>query len=214
MTEPLTHRQAALLAFLGEHQAAHGVMPSNAEICEHFDFASPTAAAKLLDRLEEKGHIERQRGAHRSIRLTGPARTFTTRGLPLIGRIAAGAPITAGEHIAEIIPIDPSLFSPKADLLVRVTGESMIEAGIRNGDLAGVHLQSEARNGQIVAAVITHPQTDDPELTLKVFHKKGTVITLASRNPDQVTYAPMVFDTRRDAIELIGLYVGLLRIRP
>ena len=134
--------------------------------------------------------------------------------MPLIGRIAAGVPITTGEHIAEIIPVDAALFTPRADLLVRVMGRSMINAGILDGDLAGVHRQADARNGQIVAAVITHPVTDNLELTLKTFHRKGPIITLRSENDDQQTYAPMVFDTRRDSIEIVGLYAGLLRARP
>lgn len=214
MTQPLSHRETAALAFIGERLTASSVAPTIHELREHFGFASPTAAAKLLDRLEEKGYIERRPGAHRSIRLTGASDAFSTRGLPLMGRIAAGAPLTAGEHVAEMIPVDPGIFTPKADLLFRVAGLSMINLGILDGDLAGVSLTSEARNGQVVAALITHPVTDDLELTLKTLYRKGNVITLRSENDDQATYAPMVFDTRRDAIQIIGLYAGLLRTRP
>lgn len=90
----------------------------------------------------------------------------------------------------------------------------MLNAGIRPGDLAGIHLQPDAHNGQIVAAVITHPLTEDAELTLKTFHRKGTTITLLSENNNQALYPPMIFDVTRDAIQIVGLYVGLLRTRP
>jgi repressor LexA len=183
-------------------------------MCRHFGFESTRAAAKLVEQLKHKGYIERSKGAHRSIRLANTKTSLTPKGLPLLGRIAAGAPITSGEHVADTVELDPCFFTPSADLLFRVSGESMLNAGIRPGDLAGIHLQPDAHNGQIVAAVITHPLTEDAELTLKTFHRKGTTITLLSENNNQALYPPMIFDVTRDAIQIVGLYVGLLRTRP
>ena len=214
MINPLTPRQTQVLAFIREHLAAHGGTPTVMEICRHFGFTSPRTAAKLLEQLEQKGAISRTPGVHRSIRILDSAPIDPLRQLPLIGRIAAGAPITAGENVVELITINPALFSPRADLLFRIHGLSMINKGILPDDLVGVHRQTEVRNGQIVAAVIAHPKTDDLEFTLKTYRKKGSQISLLSENDDQETYAPMVFDTTRDSIQIVGLYAGLLRQRP
>lgn len=131
--------------------------------------------------------------------------------VPLIGRIAAGVPLSAGEHVAKYIDVSPRLFDPPADLLFRVSGESMINAGIHDGDLVGIHLQDSVRNGQIVAAVITHARTDDPEVTLKTLRRSGDMVSLLSENDDQQQFAPMTFNSGRDAIQLIGIYCGLIR---
>lgn len=189
-------------------------MPTIRELADALGVASQNAVVDLLAKLEAKGVIEREANRSRSIRVLPQYSVEHGRQLPLIGRIAAGLPITAGEHVAEILDLSPSLFDPPANLLFRVQGESMLNAGIRPNDLVGVHLQDEVRSGQIVAAVITDPRTDDPELTLKRLRRKGSIVTLLSENDDQSRYPPLVFDTRRDAIQLVGVYCGLVRPRP
>lgn len=210
--DDLPPRQAAALDFLHDYQAREGGSPTIYEIAKHFGF-SPANAVKLLDKLAARGAISRQPGSRRSIRLASREATKSRR-VPLIGRIAAGMPVTSGEHVAEYVDLSPTLFNPHADLLFRVSGESMINSGIRDGDLVGIHLQETALNGQIVAAVITHPKTDDPELTLKTLRRNGGAIALISENDDQQQYAPMTFTSGIDAIQLIGIYCGLVRVRP
>lgn len=204
-------RQAAVLNFVRDYQAGEGKSPTIYEIAKHFGF-TPANAAKLLDKLSARGELSRKPGSRRSIRLTLQVADKSMQ-VPLIGRIAAGVPLTSGEHVAEYIDISPQLFDPLADLLFRVSGESMINSGIYDGDLVGIHLQDSARNGQIVAAVITHAKTGDPELTLKTLRRTGSTISLVSENDDQQRFAPMTFKSDRDAIQLIGIYCGLIRGR-
>lgn len=208
----LPPRQAAVLNFVRDYQVREGTSPTIYEIAEHFSF-TPANAVKLLDKLAARGELSRDSGSRRSIRLTSQA-TAKSMQVPLIGRIAAGEPVTSGEHVAEYIDVSPTLFDPPADLLFRVFGESMINSGIHDGDLVGVHLQDSARNGQIVAAVITHAKTDDPELTLKTLRRNGSTVSLVSENDDQQRFAPMTFRSGKDAIQLIGIYCGLVRARP
>jgi len=211
--DALTTRQTAALAFIRTGQERDGVTPSITDLCEHLGFSSKASAAKLLDQLEAKGAISRQPGTRRSMRILAPSGPRPNQ-LPLMGRIAAGRPLSAGEQIAEYIDVSPSLFYPSANLLFRVNGESMINAGIRSDDLVGVHLQEEFANGQIVAAVIIDPETDDPELTLKTYRRQGKVISLLSENDDQERFAPMRFELGKDPIQIIGLYCGLVRTQP
>jgi repressor LexA len=123
-------------------------------------------------------------------------------GLPLVGRVAAGSPILAAEHVEARYQLDPALFSPKADYLLRVRGMSMRDAGILDGDLIAVHRNSEARNGQIVVARV------DDDVTVKTLQRKGAVVELLPANPD---YAPIVIDTRRAPVVIEGVMVGLIR---
>lgn len=211
--DALTTRQSSAVAFLREGQERDGVTPSITELCDHLGYSSKASAAKLLDKLEAKGAISRQPGARRAIRVLAPTGPRLNQ-LPLMGRIAAGRPLTSGEHIAEHIDVSPLLFNPPANLLFRVDGESMINAGIRPGDLIGVHLQEAFRNRQVVAALIIDPKTDDPELTLKTYRRQGNVITLLSENDDQERYPPMRFVVGKDQIQIIGLYCGLVRTQP
>ena len=175
---------------------------------------SPNAITELVSKLERRGAISRQPGAWRAIRILDRGEQPRLKQLPLLGRIAAGAPITSGEHVAEYIDVDPALFDPRANLLFRVRGQSMINAGVQDGDLIGVHLQDEISTGQIVAAVIIHPKTGDAELTLKRYRRRGQVVTLISENDDQERYPPLVYDLRKDQLQIVGLYCGLVRERP
>ena len=123
-------------------------------------------------------------------------------GLPLIGRVAAGSPILAAEHVQGRYQVDPGLFSPRADYLLKVRGMSMRDAGILDGDLLAVRRTQEVRNGQIVVARV------GDDVTVKRWRRRGHVVELLPENPD---YAPIVLDTRQDEFALEGLGVGLIR---
>lgn len=207
----LPPKQAAVMEFVRDYQTLDGRSPTIYEIAEHFCF-TPANAAKLLGKLAARGALSRQPGSRRSIRLTSQV-TAKSMQVPLIGRIAAGVPITAGEHVADYVDVSPKLFDPPADLLFRVSGESMINAGIHDGDLVGIHLQDSVQNGQIVAAVITHAKTDDPELALKTLRRSGGTISLLSENNDQRRFVPLTFVEGRGDVQLIGVYCGLVRTR-
>ena len=123
-------------------------------------------------------------------------------GLPLVGRVAAGSPILAAEHVEARFQLDPALFSPRADYLLRVRGMSMRDAGILDGDLIAVHRSAEARNGQIVVARL------DDDVTVKTLQRKGPVVELLPANPD---FEPIVVDTRHAPLTIEGIMVGLIR---
>lgn len=212
--QDLPPRQAELLAFLVQYQDAHGISPSTAEMQAALGVRSPGAVAELVAKLEARGAIARQAGAWRAIRILGRGDRPKPNQLPLMGRIAAGAPITSGEHIAEYIDVTPALFDPRANLLFRVQGQSMVNIGVLHGDLIGVHLQDEVSSGQIVAAVVVHPRTGDAEMTLKRYRRRGQVVTLLSENDDQERYPPLIYDLRRDQLQIVGIYCGLVRGKP
>jgi repressor LexA len=137
--------------------------------------------------------------------------------LPMIGRIAAGTPLTANENIEERLVVDPELFRPRADFLHRVSGHSMQDAGILDGDLVGIHRQDTADNGQIVAAVLPDARTGDDRITLKRYLRRGHRITLKAEN-SAPEYAPIEVDLAHTAeggpaFRIAGIYAGLIR-RP
>jgi len=171
--------------------------PTRAEIAEALGFRSPNAAEDHLRALARKGAIELLPGASRGIRL--PA---GEEGLPVIGRVAAGAPILAEAHIEEHCRVDAGLFHPRADYLLRVRGQSMRDAGILDGDLLAVHHTTEARNGQLVVARL------DEEVTVKRFERRGKQVRLLPANPD---YAPITVDLRHQPLVIEGIGVGLVR---
>ncbi|HCD56154.1 MAG TPA: LexA repressor, partial [Halieaceae bacterium] len=151
-----------------------------------------------LKALARKGAIEIIAGASRGIRLP------ENPGLPIIGRVAAGNPVLAQEHIEDHCTIPADFFRPAADYLLRVTGDSMQDVGILDGDLLAVHRTAEARNGDIVVARI------DDEVTVKRFRRGSSrhLIELQAENPD---YAPILVDLRTQAFAIEGLSVGILR---
>lgn len=193
----LTPRQQEVLDFIRNTVEILGAPPTRAEIAQAFGFASANAAEEHIKALAKKGVINLEPGAARGIRLVEQL------GLPLIGSVAAGSPILAQEHVQSRIQLDPALFSPRADFLLRVRGLSMINAGILDGDLLAVHRTSEARDGQIVVARLAE------DVTVKRLkrHKWG-VVELIAENPD---YAPIVVDTTREPLEIEGVAVGLIR---
>jgi len=154
-------------------------------------------------------------GTSRGLRLTEQAQAANDPWrLPLVGRIAAGQPVLAPDHVEEQLRIDPALFQPRADFLYRVQGRSMERLHILPGDLVGIHQQSTARSNQVVAVAIEDRLTGEPTLTLKRYRQQGQMVTLLSENDDQQTYAPIVIDLGRQRCEIVGLFAGLIRRHP
>ena len=194
-SETLTARQQEILDFIRATVESEGRPPTRAEVCTAFGFRSPNAAETHLRALAAKGAILLEEGRARGIRLA------EALGLPLVGRVAAGSPILAAEHVEARYQLDPALFSPKADYLLRVRGMSMRDAGILDGDLLAVHRTSEVRNGQIVVARV------EDEVTVKRFHRNRDVIELHAENPDY----PTIVVRPDDPFEIEGRAVGLIR---
>ena len=206
----LTARQQQILALIRQHIADTGFPPTRAEIAAQLGFRSPNAAEEHLKALARKGVIELASGSSRGIRLKllpdstdeAPRAVQIAFSLPLVGRVAAGSPILAQEHIEASYAIDPNLFDDKPDYLLKVRGMSMRDAGIFDGDLLAVRRADEARNGQVVVARV------GDDVTVKRWRRKGHTIELLPENPD---FEPIVVDSRSDAFALEGIAVGLLR---
>ena len=194
MADSLTPRQREILDFIRNSLEVLGAPPTRTEICSAFGFASPNAAEDHLRALAKKGVIVLEPGSARGIRLVEQL------GLPLIGSVAAGSPILAVENQLGKVQVNPNLFSPRADYLLKVRGLSMVDAGILDGDLLAVHKTGEARSGQFAAARL------DDEVTVKRLKRTGRRVELLAENSD---YAPIAVEGREFAIE--GLAVGLIR---
>ena len=164
----LTARQQEVFDLIRDHISQTGMPPTRAEIAQRLGFRSPNAAEEHLKALARKGVIEIVSGASRGIRLLQEEE----EGLPLVGRVAAGEPLLAQQHIEGHYQVDPSLFKPNADFLLRVSGMSMKDIGIMDGDLLAVHKTQDVRNGQVVVARI------DDEVTVKRLKKQGNKASL------------------------------------
>lgn len=200
--QKLTARQQQILAFIREYMDANGYPPTRVDIARELGFRSPNAAEDHLRALARKGAIEMIPGASRGIRLPDTGAEADENQLPVVGQVAAGAPILAMENIEDHCRIDPAFFSPRADYLLRVKGMSMKDVGILDGDLLAVHRTSEARNGQIVVARI------GDEVTVKRFQKKGRKVSLLAENPD---FSPIEVDLNEEELAIEGLSVGVIR---
>ncbi len=198
----LTPRQSEILAFIKRCLDDHGYPPTRAEIAQELGFKSPNAAEEHLKALARKGAIEMTPGASRGIRIPGFESATEDHGLPVIGRVAAGAPILAQQHVEESCQINPAFFQPKADYLLRVHGMSMKDIGIFDGDLLAVHTTREARNGQVVVARI------GDEVTVKRFKRDGNRVWLLAENPE---FAPIEVDLEQQELVIEGLSVGVIR---
>lgn len=219
--EGLTDRQAEILDYVRKNLRDRGVPPTRADIANAFGFSSPNAAERHLRALEDKGFIELVAGSARGIRLLGEAERSLTMQfeLPLIGRIAAGSPITASDNAESHLVVDPDLFRPRADFLHRISGHSMKEAGILDGDLVGIHAQTTADNGQIIAAVLPDTRSGDDRITLKRYFRRGSKVTLKAEN-SAPGYEPLEIDLGRGNAEaedrpifrIAGIYAGLIRV--
>ncbi len=199
--ETLPPKRAAVLAFLRDRVEGHGMAPSLAEIAAEFGFASRNAAQKHVQALVADGLIELAPGQKRGIRLVGGRGPGQMLALPVLGRVAAGQPIGADIGLDQQVWLDRTLFSLVPDYLLKVQGDSMIDDGILDGDLVGVHRTSDARNGQVVVARV------DGEITIKRYERGRKNIRLLPRNP---AHSPIVVNADQDfAIE--GVYCGLVR---
>ncbi len=216
MTVKLTARQQQVLDIIRSEIERTGFPPTRAEIAQVLGFKSANAAEDHLKALSRKGAIELTAGASRGIRLLGPdTRESAAPGnalanladallLPIIGRVAAGSPILATEHIEREIGVTPSLFSQTPDYLLRVRGLSMKDAGIFDGDLLAVKKATEARNGQIVVVRI------GDDVTVKRLSRSSNQVVLLPENPD---FEPIIV-TDPDSLSLEGIAVGLIRTSP
>lgn len=200
MTIKLTARQLQVLELIKDSLSTTGLPPTRAEIAERLGFRSANAAEDHLRALARKGAIELLPGASRGIRLSEAYAEDSA--LPVVGQVAAGSPILAAEHIEARHQVDPALFKPRADYLLRVKGLSMRDIGILDGDLLAVHATPEARNGQIVVARI------EDEVTVKRFKRQGSRVSLLPENP---AFEPIEIDLRHDSLTIEGLGVGVLR---
>ena len=193
----LTARQAQVLDLIRRHISDTGYPPTRADIAKELGFKSPNAAEEHLKALARKGAIEIIPGTSRGIRLPEPI------GLPIVGRVAAGSPVLAEEHIEDVCDISPEFFRPAADYLLRVRGDSMINVGILDGDLLAVHRTTDVSNGQIVVARI------EDEVTVKRLQRgRGKTIRLLPENDD---YEPIEVDLSRQQFAIEGLGVGVIR---
>lgn len=206
-TDPaLTANQQRVLDYIAGYVTEHASAPSLREIAEALGLRSHSSAQDYVEALVRKGALERL-PQHRGLRLAHTHRSETRRPalreLPLVGRVAAGAPILSDAHIEARYSIDAALFRPRADFLLRVVGLSMRDAGILDGDLIAVHRTQDADDGRIVVARL------DDEITVKRLRRERGRLLLLSENPD---FAPIEVDSRRtNAFAIEGLYVGVIR---
>ena len=199
----LTPRQAEVFELVKKHIKETGMPPTRAEIAKELGFRSPNAAEEHLKALARKGHIEILAGTSRGIRLlVDDDEMNADSGLPLIGQVAAGEPILAQEHIEAHYDVDPMMFSPKADFLLRVRGESMRNIGIMDGDLLAVHKTKNISKGQVVVARV------DDEVTVKRFEQRGNEVLLHPENDDMSTIR---VDLNYQSVDIEGIAVGIIR---
>lgn len=193
----LTARQQQVLDVIRSSIDDTGMPPTRADIARTLGFKSANAAEEHLKALAKKGVIELVASTSRGIRLT------EQNGLPIVGRVAAGAPILAQEHVDNYCDLSPSFFSPPAHYLLEVKGDSMINAGIFDGDLLAVHSTSNVREGQIAVVRI------EDEVTVKRWHRKSSSqVSLIAENPD---YAPIEVDLSEQEVSIEGISVGIIR---
>jgi repressor LexA len=205
----LSPKQLEVLAFIRRFSQAHALPPTRGEIAEGLGLKNRQGIDQHLRALEAKGAIELIPGISRGIRLRSEATSRgaaadAVPGLPLLGRIAAGSPILAIGNIEDQLKVDPALFRPRADFLLRVRGDSMKDADILDQDLLAVHQTSQARSGQIVVARL------DDEATVKYYRRSGDIVRL---EPANSAYRPIEIDLRLRSQEFTieGLAVGVIR---
>jgi len=223
--KPLTKRQQEIFDFILECMTANGAPPTRVEIAEHFGFRSPNAAEDHLKALHKKGHIELKSGTSRGIYVSEAARMsfntdsqhiigieqpelstsnqdFNENNMAIIGDVAAGAPIFATQHVQQYVSVDQSLFSDKADFLLKVRGDSMINIGIFEQDLLAIKKVDSAKDNEIVVARI------EDDVTVKRYYRSGSHVSLVAENDD---YAPIEVDLQTQAFAIEGVVVGLIR---
>ncbi len=192
----LTPRQSQILEFIQEFIEENEIPPTRAEIAKALGFKSANSAEEHLRALQRKDAIELIPGASRGIRLREAG------GIPLVGRVAAGSPMLAQEHIEARYQLDSQLFNPRPHYLLQVHGMSMRDAGILDGDLVAVHRTPDIRSSQIVVARL------EDEVTVKRYRQEGSQVWLLPENPD---FAPIRIDLTRTPLVIEGVVVGVLR---
>lgn len=211
--KPLTKRQQQIFDFIIECMTNNGAPPTRVEIADYFGFRSPNAAEDHLKALDKKGHIELRSGTSRGIFISELARVNSMQenetpelgdahGMPVIGDVAAGAPIFASQHIQKMVSVDQSLFSEKADFLLKVRGDSMINIGIFEQDLLAIRKANTARDNEIVVARI------DDEVTVKRYQRHGASVSLIAENDN---YSPIEVNLQTQSFAIEGVVVGLIR---
>ena len=201
---PLTPRQTEVLELIKTTMLETGMPPTRAEIARQLGFKSANAAEEHLKALARKGVIEILAGTSRGIKLNIPleAENDEDAGLPLIGRVAAGEPLLAQEHVEMHYKVDPDLFHPRADFLLRVNGMSMKDIGILDGDLLAVHRTTDVHNGQVVVARV------DEDVTVKRLEKRGREVWLHAENEE---FNTIKVDLASEPFNIEGLAVGVIR---
>jgi repressor LexA len=206
----LTARQQEIWGFLVEYVDRHGYPPTVREIGEQVGLASPSTVHAHLANLERAGLIRRDPTKPRALELVGhrrvqaqPAETVEFQRLPLLGQVAAGGPLLAEENVEDEVAVPDRLLGGSADFLLRVKGDSMIDAGILDGDLLAVRKQDDARNGEIVVALAGDDESTD-EATVKTFYRENGRIRLQPENDAlEPIYAAHV--------QVLGKVVGVFR---
>ena len=199
----LTLRQESVFKIICEYHRECGFSPTVREICEDLGLAGPAGVHRILKVLEEKGYIKSTSGKNRSWR---PVNPDPLHGMPVLGEIAAGEPLDIWNNMTEHLPVDPAFYGHGACFAVRVAGDSMIGAHIRDGDLAVIRPQPDVENGEIAAVLIEEMLL---AATLKIVRKKRHTLELHSANTN---YPPLRFSGRaREKVKIIGKYVGLIR---
>ena len=211
MPDALTRRQSLILHFVERYTAAHGFPPTLREIADHYGIKSLNGVKKHLQALEKKGCLTRKEGARRALQVTHPAgvRAAGSGGakesvaVPILGRIAAGPPLLAEEHVLDTVVLDRSLVRGSRPFLLKVKGDSMVGAGILDGDYVLINAQVQAQPGDIVAALL------DDEATVKRLAKTAGGFALL---PDNPRYDPIPLTPDGPTVRLIGKVQGVLRL--
>lgn len=201
----LTKRQSEVLDVIQDCIAKTGMPPTRVELAKILGFRSANAAEEHLKALARKGAIEIISGTSRGIRISEKYKKHheeVEEGLPLIGRVAAGEPILAQQHIETHYSVDPALFHPQADFLLRVYGESMQDIGIMDGDLLAVHKTQDINNGQVVVARV------EDDVTVKRFYREGSEVVLKAENSQ---FEPIKVDLQYQSFAIEGIAVGVIR---
>lgn len=204
LMKELTKRQGEVLDVIKDQITKTGMPPTRVELARILGFKSANAAEEHLKALARKGAIEILSGTSRGIRVVSDHKDneAANEGLPLIGKVAAGEPILAQEHVETHYNVDPSLFHPAADFLLRVQGESMKDIGIMDGDLLAVHKTQNINNGQVVVARV------EDDVTVKRFYRDGKQITLKAEN---TLFDPIKVDLEYQSFDIEGIAVGVIR---
>lgn len=201
-SDSLTDKQVEILEYIKKNILEKGFPPSVRDIGEAVGLKSTSSVHSQLNNLEKKGYIRRDNFKSRSIEITDESFTLTRRevvNVPLIGTVTAGQPILAVENITDYFPIPVELMPNEPAFMLKVKGDSMINAGILNGDEIIVQQQKTAQNGDYVVALI------DDSVTVKTFYKEDGHIRL---QPENDTMAPMIFDN----VEILGKVIGVFRM--